>query len=179
MDAPTSYNIVTRLREANLKALKIKDKKEITVMSKMMEKGYEVKHAEQKVICTKKFLLDSSDMMNDAFEQMCKLRAMFPDYAFEQYVIEKNANKQTYGKLTYENMRKHIRGKETPKRAEVMLKELNAVIDMSQSRRASYAYVKKWFLSVYKDDFKTKKQLEEEEYARILSGDFRSILGND
>jgi hypothetical protein len=62
---------------------------------------------------------------------------------------------------------------------QVMLKELNAVIDMSQSRRSSYAYVKKWFLSVYKDDFKTKKQLEEEEYARILSGDFRSILGND
>ena len=101
MDTPTSYNVVTRLRETNLKTLKIKDKKEITVMSKMMEKGYEVKHAEQKVICTKKFLLDSSDMMNAAFEQMCKLRAMFPDYSFEQYAIEKNANKQTYGKRKF------------------------------------------------------------------------------
>ena len=144
-----------------------------------MEKGYEVKHAEQKVICTKKFLLDSSDMMNTAFEQMCKLRAMFPDYTFEQYAIEKNSSKQTYGKLTYENMRKHIRGKETEERAKVMLKELDAVIEMSKTRRASYAYVKKWFLSVYKDDFKTKKQLADEEYARILNGDFTSILGNN
>jgi len=146
---------------------------------KLMEKGYEVKHAEQKVVCTKKFLLDSSDMMNAAFEQMCKLRAMFPDYAFEQYAIEKSANKQTYGKLTYENMRDHIRGKEPPEDAEVMLKKLDAVIDMSKSRRASYAYVKKWYLEVYKDDYKSKKQLEEEEHARILSGDFTSILGNN
>ena len=146
---------------------------------KLMEKGYEVKHAEQKVVCTKKFLLDSSDMMNAAFEQMCKLRAMFPDYAFEQYAIEKNANKQTYGKLTYENMRNHIRGKEKGNRVDIMLNELNAVIDMSQSRRASYAYVKKWFLEIYKDDFKSKKQLEEEEHARILSGDFTSILGSN
>ena len=108
---------------------------------KLMEKGYEVKHAEQKVVCTKKFLLDSSDMMNAAFEQMCKLRAMFPDYTFEQYAIEKNSSKQTYGKLTYENMRKHIRGKETEERAEVMLKELDTVIEMSKTRRASYALV--------------------------------------
>ena len=146
---------------------------------KLMEKGYEVKHAEQKVVCTKKFLLDSSDMMNTAFEQMCKLRAMFPDYTFEQYAIEKNSSKQTYGKLTYENMRKHIRGKETEERAKVMLKELDAVIEMSKTRRASYAYVKKWYLEVYKDDYKSKKQLADEEYARILSGDFTSILGNN
>ena len=166
MDIATSYNVVTRLREANLKALKIKDKKEITVMSKMMEKGYEVKHAEQKVVCTKKFLLDSSDMMNAAFEQMCKLRAMFPDYTFEQYAIEKNSSKQTYGNLTYEHMKEFIEAYETDdKQRAAVLNEYEAVQVIAKTQKAAYVYVKKWFLGKYGDEFK-KHQDELEEQKR-------------
>ena len=70
-----------------------------------------------------------------------------------------------------------LKGKETKERAATILKELDTVIDLSQAQKASYVYVKKWFLNLYKEDFKTKQQLADEEYARIMNGDFSSILG--
>ena len=70
-----------------------------------------------------------------------------------------------------------LKGKETKERAATILKELDTVIDLSQAQKASYVYVKKWFLNLYKEDFKTKQQFADEEYARIMKGDFSSILG--
>lgn len=43
----------------------------------------EVKPAEQKVSCTKQFLLGSSDMINTASDQMRKLHAIFLEYLLE------------------------------------------------------------------------------------------------
>ena len=141
--------------------------------------NYEVLHIEMKVIVTKKFLLAAGNPMNPEFDEMMTLRTRFAGYTFEERLIEKNPNKQTYGKLTYENMRSHIIGKETEERAKIILKELDAVIDMSKTQRAAYTYVKKWFLNLYKEDFKTKQQLKDEENARIMSGDLRILLGNE
>ena len=137
----------------------------------------EINHSTKTVILTKKFLLAANRIGTPEFNEMMTLRTQFADYTFEERKIEKNPNKQTYGRLTYENMRKHIRGKETEERAAIILKELDTVIDLSQAQKASYAYVKKWFLNLYKEDFKTKQQFADEEYARIMSGDFSSILG--
>lgn len=137
----------------------------------------EMNHSTKTIILTKKFLLAANRIGTPEFNEMMTLRTQFADYTFEERKIEKNPNKQTYGRLTYENMRKHIRGKETEERAAIILKELDTVIDLSQAQKASYVYVKKWFLNLYKEDFKTKQQLADEEYARIMGGDFSSILG--
>jgi len=137
----------------------------------------EMNHSTKTVILTKKFLLAANRIGTPEFNEMMALRTQFSDYTFEERKIEKNPNKQTYGRLTYENMRKHIRGKETEERAAIILKELDTVIDLSQAQKASYVYVKKWFLNLYKEDFKTKQQLADEEHARIMDGDFSSILG--
>lgn len=139
--------------------------------------NYEVLHTEMKVIVTKKFLMAAGNPMNPEFDQMMEIRTRFAGYQIVERKIEKNPNKQTYGKLTYENMRCHIRGKETEERAEILLTELDTVIDMSKTQRASYTYVKKWFLNLYKEDFKTKKELEEEAMERIMSGDLTLLLG--
>lgn len=141
--------------------------------------NYEVLHTEMKVIVTKKFLMAAGNPMNPEFDEMMNLRTRFAGYIFEERQIEKNPNKQTYGKLTYEYMKDYIRGKETAEKAAVLLKELDAVIDMSKTQRAAYTYVKKWFLNLYKEDFKTKQQLKNEENARIMSGDLRVLLGNE
>ena len=137
----------------------------------------EINHSTKTVILTKKFLLAANRIGTPEFNEMMTLRTQFSDYTFEEREIKKNPNKQTYGRLTYENMRCHIRGKETEERAKIILAELDTVIDLSQAQKASYVYVKKWFLNLYKEDFKTKKQLADEEYARIMKGDFSSILG--
>ena len=139
--------------------------------------NYEVLHTEKTVVVTKKFLLAAGNPMNPEFDKMMEIRTMFADYKIVEREIEKNPNKQTYGKLTYENMRCHIRGKETEERAKILLKELDTVIDVSKTQRASYTYVKKWFLNLYKEDFKTKKQLEEEAMERIMIGDLTLLLG--
>lgn len=139
--------------------------------------NYEVLHTEKTVVVTKKFLLAAGNPMNPEFDKMMEIRTMFAGYKIVEREIEKNPNKQTYGKLTYENMRCHIRGKETEERAKILLKELDTVIDVSKTQRASYTYVKKWFLNLYKEDFKTKKQLEEEAMERIMSGDLTLLLG--
>ena len=137
----------------------------------------EINHSAKTVTLTKKFLLAANRIGTPEFTEMMTLRTQFSDYKFEERKIEKNPNKQTYGKLTYAAMKDFIKGKETKERVEIILKELDAVIDLSQAQKASYAYVKKWFLNLYKEDFKTKQQLKEEEYARIMEGDFSSILG--
>lgn len=137
----------------------------------------EMNHSTKTVILTKKFLLAANRIGTPEFNEMMTLRTQFADYTFEEREIKKNPNKQTYGRLTYAAMKDYIKGKETKERAAIILAELDTVIDLSQAQKASYAYVKKWFLNLYKEDFKTKQQLADEEYARIMSGDFSSILG--
>lgn len=137
----------------------------------------ELNHSTKTIILTKKFLLAANRIGTPEFQEMMTLRAQFTGYTFEEREIKKNPNKQTYGNLTYENMRKFIKGKEIPEKATIILKELDTVIDLSKTQSASYTYVKKWFLNLYKEDFKTKKQLADEEYTRIMGGDFSSILG--
>ena len=83
--------------------------------------NYEVLHIEMKVIVTKKFLLAAGNPMNPEFDEMMTLRTRFAGYTFEERLIEKNPNKQTYGKLTYEYMRDYIRGKETAEKATILL----------------------------------------------------------
>ena len=138
----------------------------------------EINHSTKTVTLTKKFLLAANRIGTPEFNEMMTLRTQFSDYTFEEREIKKNPNKQTYGNLTYAAMKDFIKGKETKERAEIILKELDTVIDLSQAQKASYVYVKKWFLNLYKEDFKTKQQLADEEYARIMGGDFSSILGN-
>ena len=137
----------------------------------------EINHSTKTVILTKKFLLAANRIGTPEFNEMMTLRTQFADYTFEEREIKKNPNTQTYGRLTYAAMKDYIKGKETEERAAIILAELDTVIDLSQAQKASYVYVKKWFLNLYKEDFKTKKQLADEEYARIMGGDFSSILG--
>ena len=90
----------------------------------------------------------------------------FPGYAIVEHHIKRNADKQTYGKLTYGVMEGFIESHETDDQKRVaMLKEYETIKRISKTQRAAYAFVKKWFLGKYGEEFKafqmkqdTKKQ---------------------
>ena len=122
----------------------------------------EINHSTKTVILTKKFLLAANRIGTPEFNEMMTLRTQFSDYTFEEREIKKNPNKQTYGNLTYAAMKDFIKGKETEERAKIILAELDTVIDLSQAQKASYAYVKKWFLHNFKDAFLNEAEQNEE-----------------
>ena len=89
------------------------------------------------------------------FHQMMEMRQKFPGYRFEEQKLTANPNKQTHGKLTYNVMQDFIEGyvvEDDEKTA--ALNEYKAVKALSKTQRAAYAYVKKWFLDKYGEDFK-------------------------
>jgi len=134
-----------------------------------MKTGYKLSHGEKKIIVSKDFLVRSGCFGTPEFDEMSRLRVQFPNYMVEEYQIEKNPNKQTYGKLTYEYMVDYIKGKEPADQRDQVLSEFELVKKYSKAQRASYAYVKKWFLNRYKDAFKTKKQMMDEVTAELLT----------
>lgn len=90
------------------------------------------------------------------FEQMMKMRTEFPGYAIVEHKIKRNDDKQTYGKLTYDVMEGFIESHETDDQKRVaMLKEYETIKKISKTQRAAYAFVKKWFLGKYGEEFKT------------------------
>ena len=89
------------------------------------------------------------------FEQMMQMRTEFPGYTFVEHHIKRNDDKQTYGKLTYDVMEAFIAGHETDdKKRAAMLKEYETIKKISKTQRAAYAFVKKWFLGKYGEEFK-------------------------
>lgn len=66
-----------------------------------MKTGYKLSHGEKKIIVSKDFLVRSGCFGTPEFDEMSRLRVQFPNYMVEEYQIEKNPNKQTYGKPTY------------------------------------------------------------------------------
>ena len=73
------------------------------------------------------------------FEQMMQMRTEFPGYTIVEHHIKRNADKQTYGKLTYDVMEGFIESHETDtqKRA-AMLKEYETIKKISKTQRAAY-----------------------------------------
>ena len=89
------------------------------------------------------------------FEQMMRMRTEFPGYTIVEHHIKRNADKQTYGKLTYDVMEGFIESHETDaQKRVVMLKEYETIKKISKTQRAAYAFVKKWFLGKYGEEFK-------------------------
>lgn len=135
----------------------------------------EILHADKTIQVSKQFLVEAGCFNTPEFTQLRELRAAFPDYAIKERTIKKNPNKQTYGSLTYEAMREYINGKEEPQKAEMLLAQMDYVMKVSTSTRAPYAYVKKWFLGIYKDDFQSKKAKDEQQHTSILTSNIAYI----
>ena len=121
--------------------------------------GYEIDFIEEKIIVSKKFLKEASTINTTAYIELTKIRKDYPDFTIEPRKIAKRENKMTYGKLTYDFMRKYIEAKDD---AENVLVEFEQVKKLSKFQNAQYVFVKKWFLGLYGDEFRREEDEEKE-----------------
>ena len=77
--------------------------------------GYEIDYIESKIIVSKKFLKEASNVTTTAYSELVQIRKDYPEFTIAPRQIAKRENKMTYGKLTYEFMRKYIESKEDAK----------------------------------------------------------------
>ena len=109
-----------------------------------------IDRANKTIIVTKQFLINASQIGTPEFDLYLELMEKHPGFTFKEYKITR-----VYGKLTYEVMENFIINRETNEDIrKVILDEFKIVRKISLTQKASYAYVKKWFLGRYKEDFK-------------------------
>ena len=120
--------------------------------------GYEINYIENTITVTKKFLKEAGIIGSAAYTELARVRKDLPDFQIVQREIAKKQGKKTYGKLTYELMAGHIEAKEEAN-APAVLAEFERVKQLSKVQSGSYAYVKTWFLTRYKEDFQQGEEI--------------------
>ena len=121
--------------------------------------GYEIDFVEGKIIASKKFLKEAGNVTTAAYADLVRIRKDYPDFTIEIRQIAKRENKMTYGKLTYDRMRKYI---ETKADKDQVLVEFERIQKLAKFQNAQYVFVKKWFLGLYGDEFKREEDEERE-----------------
>lgn len=116
-------------------------------------KNYEFDFDNKQIVATKSFLKAAGIVGSEEYSILVQVRRDFPDYSIVQREITKKQGKKTYGKLTYKAMREFIEAQEDEAIVPFVLTEFQRIQDLSKAYSASYAYVKKWFLTRYKDVF--------------------------
>ena len=118
-----------------------------------MKKQYFVEQLECVVYVDPAFVKAAGLIDTDECVLFEKLREKYPAFKFVKKDLNKS-NKTTYGKLTYARMAKFIETNIHDKeRKEQALKELAKRKLEADGRSGSYAYVKSWFLSEFKEEY--------------------------
>ena len=116
------------------------------------------------IYATKSFLIKAGQFGTTEFNTLNDMLKTFPGYKVEEEKIARNASKEVYGKLDYKVIETFIEGYETDDtKRKAMLEEYETIKTISKTQRGAYAFVKRWFLKKYKDEFdRRKKELETE-----------------
>ena len=121
--------------------------------------GYEINYIENTITVTKSFLKEAGTIGSPAYIELARVRKDLPDFQIVQREITKKQGKKSYGKLTYTVMEDFIAVQEEGN-APAVLAEFQRVQQLSKVQAGSYAYVKTWFLTRYKEVF-TVEETEE------------------
>lgn len=128
----------------------------------MKTTGYEINYIENTITVTKRFLKEAGVIGSPAYNELARVRQDLPDFQIIQREITKRPGKKTYGKLTYKVMEGFIEAQEG-ENAEAVKAEYERVKALSKAHSGSYAFVKKWFLTRYKDVFQQEEVAEDED----------------
>lgn len=118
---------------------------------------YHIDHIEAKIIITKEFAREAGILNSSAYKMLKQLRADNPNYTVERRTISKTSKSRNRN-LTYDNMRNYIIQREGERSK--LEAEFDSVLALSKLQSGPYAFVKKWFLTKYKDDLSTIPQFE-------------------
>ena len=140
-----------------------------------MKATYEINFAKKTVFMSEVFVKKAGCFDTAEFHLRRQMRDALPDFEFRMFEDEGNENGRSHGKLTYDVMRDHIKGTESEENVKKVLEELEIVIAHSKVHRASYLFVKRWFLEKYKEDFVSVKELRLKELAKELGVDIELL----
>lgn len=114
-----------------------------------MKATYEINFAKKTVFMSEAFVKKAGCFDTAEFHLRRQMRDALPGFEFRMFEDEGNENGRNHGKLTYDVMRDHIKGTESEENVQRVLQELETVITHSKVHRASYLFVKRWFLEKY------------------------------
>lgn len=127
-------------------------------------KNVKIIREEKTVYVAKNYLISASQFGTPEFYELMKIKNDFPGFEIKELKIKRNPGKQTYGNLTYENMKTFIENYETDEQQRAaVLNEYEAIQVIAKTQKAAYVYVKKWFLGKYGDEFKRREEELEEQ----------------
>ena len=113
--------------------------------------GYEVLLVEKKIVMTKDFARKAAIVGTEEYARYMQLRGQYPTFTAARYTIEQKGDRESYGKLSYENMARLI-AEWFPDNKEV-LDEYESIKRKAKAYAGSYGYVKHWFLDKYQEKY--------------------------
>lgn len=125
--------------------------------------NHEINHLTETIIITKKFYKAASVLNTPEYKELMEMRRQHPTYALELRQIKKAEDKKCYRNLDYDNMKTFIKSYETDATTrEERLAQFETVKNLSKVQPSPYAYVKKWFLTNYGDEYNKYNKKDEE-----------------
>ena len=111
-------------------------------------------------MAAKYFLKAASIVGSKEYTLLTQLRKDYQDFPIVQREIKKKQGKKTYGNLTYKVMKEFIEAQEDEANLPFVLTEFQRIQELSKAYNASYAFVKKWFLTRYGEVFQPQEDAE-------------------
>lgn len=109
---------------------------------------YRVDFVEEKIEISKTFAAAAQKAKSPAHKQLMDIRKAYPGFGVVIYTTQISKNKQTYGKLTYDEMRRCIIEWEGEGSANL------ATLDKATADKVPYPKVKHWYLDIYGEHYK-------------------------
>ena len=117
--------------------------------------GYEVLLVEKKIVMTKDFARKAAIVGTEEYARYMHLRGQYPTFTAARYTIEQKADRESYGKLSYNNMAILI-AEWFPGNQDA-LDEYESVKRQAKAYAGSYGFVKHWFLEKYQEQYLSHK----------------------
>lgn len=130
--------------------------------------NYRVNVEEETIGISNAFARAAGKPGSNGYKQYMRLRKQYPGYRFVIYDTVITESKQTYGKLTFAEMRRCII--EWDGEGSVNL----ATLDKARTDKVPYPKVKQWYLGIYGDHYKRATDVSvptEEDTAAVGNSD--------
>ena len=118
-----------------------------------MKKQYVIDMVNEKVYVDPAFVKSAGQLDASEFTTFLNLKKTLPGFSFEVKNLNESS-KTTYSDLTYDTMEAFINFHELENNRKAAIEDFKKIRAESIFKKAPYSYVKSWFLSKYKDDYK-------------------------
>ena len=124
------------------------------------------------ITVTREFLIRAGQFGSTEFNILLDMQKTNPGFKVTEQKCKRNPNKNVYAALTYDKMVNFIKGyHRNENELKVALGEYIIIKKTAKTMPAAYAYVKKWFLGKYKDEFEAYENEQKAKKAAAVTND--------